>query len=114
MQVPLIFHVSYGMSGSPNAEVVHLVDKDWSYVLVTKWRPPEYRVRWVCRKFGKQYKPRFFKKRPAGVRRCEACRAGMQNRIMMRKWGYTTAQFSQYPQYAQGRDFLVPRGKRAR
>jgi hypothetical protein len=109
MQVPLKFNVTYGISGSPVAEVVHLLDKDWSYVLVTQSGRTEYKLRWVCSKFGKQYKPQFFKKRPKTMRRCEACRVGLQNRIELKRQGKN---IGWYPQYAQGFGRLVPRRRR--
>lgn len=109
MQVPLKFNVTYGMSGSPAAEVAHIIDQDWSYVLVTKSGRTEYKIRWICSKFGTRYKPIFFKKRPPHLRRCENCRAGLDNRRVMKQRGIN---LSQYPAYAQGFARMIPKRRR--
>lgn len=106
MKIPLKFNVIYGMSGSPVAEVAHIIDQDWSYVLVTPSGRTEYKIRWICSTFGPTYKPIFFKKRPPHLRRCANCRAGVDNRREMKRRGID---LSRFPAYAQGFGRMVPR-----
>lgn len=65
----------WGMSGAKTAYRVHLVDEDYSRVVWFEQDPQltKYDVRWYCSNLGRKYRPRFFRKPPAGISRCARC-----------------------------------------
>lgn len=90
-KVRLKFNVVYAMSGSPQANVVHIIDQDWSGVYV--YADPadtKYKIRNICKQFGQKYKPKFFKKLPEGAPVCRACREGLEHRNELKRRGIMT------------------------